>query len=326
MSTNTTVRAWSTTAASNASADAAISSSDSQSPDTLDDNIRTIMAAVKRQEDDTGGALAAGGTANALTVTTNQVLESGQLAAKLRLLVRATADNTSATVTFAPDGLTAANVKRADGSALAVGSIKNGMYLDLVYNTGSSEWRAVNIPPVNINVGAAGQILLASGTVSAAATLDIVLTSYTAYRGLQFVLSGFLPVTNGVVLWMRLSTNGGSSYDAGGTDYVVTITETSGSAVVNTGNVANIDLGGVDVGVGSASTKGWNGIITLLNQVSTAAWPLVNITGTFMDSSGFLTNVSGAGARRTAQDTDAVRFLFSSGNISAGNYAVYGLV
>src|SRR4051812_163851 len=109
MSTTETVRAWSTTAASNNTADAAIASSDTQSPDTLDNNIRSIMAAVKKQENDTGGNLVAGGTANALTVTTNQVLESGQLVAGCRVDVRAASDNTSATVTFAPDGLTAAN-------------------------------------------------------------------------------------------------------------------------------------------------------------------------------------------------------------------------
>lgn len=145
MSTTETVRAWATTNAGNAAADAAISSSDAQSPDTIDNNIRSVMAAVKKQMNDIGGSLVAGGTANALTVTTGQVLESGQITDGLRLLLKATADNTSTTVTFAPDGLTAANIKRADGSALAVGSIKSGMYLDLVYNSGSSEWRCASI-------------------------------------------------------------------------------------------------------------------------------------------------------------------------------------
>jgi hypothetical protein len=37
------------------------------------------------------------------------------------------------------------------------------------------------------------------------------------------------------------------------------------------------------------------------------------------------TFISGGGAKETAQDTDAVRFLFGSGNIAEGNYAVYGL-
>jgi hypothetical protein len=147
MATAENVEAWSTTAATNSSADSSINWAEGQDPATVNNSARSMMAAQAKHEDDQGGGLAAGGTANALTVTTNQVLSSGHVTAGLRLLLRATADNTSATVTFAPDGLTAANIKRADGSALAVGSIKSGMYLDLVYNSGSSEWRCANIAP-----------------------------------------------------------------------------------------------------------------------------------------------------------------------------------
>lgn len=154
MSTTETIRAWSTTAASNATADAAISSSDSQSPDTLDNNVRSIMAAAKKQMNDIGGALTAGGSANALTVTTNQVLESGQLTGGLAIVLKTASTNTSTTVTFAPDGLTAAAIKRADGSALAVGSIQAGMFLILVYNSGTSEWWAANIAPLQLPASA----------------------------------------------------------------------------------------------------------------------------------------------------------------------------
>lgn len=155
MSTTETVRAWATTNAGNAAVDAAIASSDTQSPDTLDNNIRSIMVAVRKQMDDICGKLVAGGTANALTVTTGQVLESGQLVDGLALAIEAASDNTSATVTFAPDGLTGANIKRADGSALAVGSIKSGMRLLLQYDAGASEWRCANIAPATSATGAA---------------------------------------------------------------------------------------------------------------------------------------------------------------------------
>jgi hypothetical protein len=150
MSTTETVQAWATTNAGNANSDAAISSSDSQSPGTLDDNIRSIMTAVKKYARDIGGALTAGGTANALTVTTNQVLESGQLTGGLGIVVKAASTNTSTSVTFAPDGLTAAAIKRADGSVLAVGSIQAGMLLLLMYNSGTSEWWVANIPPIAV--------------------------------------------------------------------------------------------------------------------------------------------------------------------------------
>jgi hypothetical protein len=34
----------------------------------------------------------------------------------------------------------------------------------------------------------------------------------------------------------------------------------------------------------------------------------------------------GTGTRETAQDTDAMRVLFESGNIASGNWALYGLL
>ena len=322
MSTTSTVRAWSTTPSNNNTADSDITSADTQAPDTLDNNIRSIMAGVKKQENDTGGSLAAGGTADALTVTTNQVLESGQIVAGLRLLIRATADNTSTTVTFAPDGLTAANIKRVDGSALAIGSIKSGMYLDLVYNTGSSEWRAANIEPASV----VGLTYLTSGTV-AAATLDIVLTAYTSYRGIKIFLSGFRPATDAVALWMRTSSNGGSNYDSSSSDYnyvnAILADSAASETITTSGGDSKIKMTNNDIG--NTSTYGYNGEITLLNQTSTAFWSRVFHNGYYISSASAGVLSRGGGAREQAQDTDAVRFYFSSGNISAGNYAVYGL-
>jgi hypothetical protein len=143
---------WSTTPGSNQSVDPDIFSADSQSPSTVDDNIRSVMAAVAKYHKDTDGALTAGGTANALTATTNQVLISGQLTGGLGILVKAANANTTVAVTFAPDGLTAQPIKRADGSALAIGSIQPNMLLDLAYAPGTSEWWAKNIPPVSVGI------------------------------------------------------------------------------------------------------------------------------------------------------------------------------
>lgn len=193
MSTTETVRAWATSNAGNASADAAITSSDAQSPDTIDNNIRSIMAAVKKQMNDIGGSLVAGGSANALTVTTGQVLEAGQITDGLRILLKATADNTSTTVTFAPDGLTAAAIKRADGSALAVGSVKSGMYLDLVYNSGASEWRAANIAPLGVTPAFRAHKNGSDQTVSASTATQITFGTEVFDQGGCFASSAWTP-------------------------------------------------------------------------------------------------------------------------------------
>ncbi len=329
MGTTENVQAWSKTAATNSTADAGINWAEGQDPASVNNSARGMMAATKKWAEDFGGALAAGGSANALTVTTKQILSSGHVTDGLRILLKATADNTSATVTFAPDSLTAANIKRADGSALAVGSIKSGMYLDLVYNSGSSEWRCANIPPLSVISGGGagvGIVLLTSGTV-AAATLDIVLTTYTGYRGIKIFLSGFLPATDGVDLWARFSTDGGSTYDAGASAYGCDAMTGTGVGVFAAGT--HIKLAGDAIGthVGNAANEGYNGEITLLNQTSGVFNSRITFAGTFMNSAATSANASqfGSGSRLTAQDTDAIRFMFSTGNIAAGNYAVYGL-
>jgi hypothetical protein len=174
-----------------------------------------------------------------------------------------------------------------------------------------------------------GLELLTSGTVSAAATLDIVLTSYTGYRGLKIFLYNFQPATDAVALWMRFSSDGGSSYDASGYGYSVFDSNASagGSAVDNSASAAQIKLNGVGA-LGNGAAEGTNVEITLLGQTSTALWSKATWTGVTIDSTATpdVQFYTGGGARRAAQDTDAIRFLMSSGNIASGSYAVYGLV
>lgn len=156
MTTAYNLQAWSKTANSNNGADAGIGTlADGSFPNTVDNWWRGDMAAVARWADDIGGGLKAGGTANAITVATNQGLDSGHLADGLMLVVKATVPNTSASVTFAPDGHTARAVKTADGSALSAGQIKAGAPLVLVYRaSGTPEWRCINLQAAGADLGA----------------------------------------------------------------------------------------------------------------------------------------------------------------------------
>lgn len=170
-----------------------------------------------------------------------------------------------------------------------------------------------------------GLVLLASGDVTAAATLDIVLTAYTGYRGIVFELINFLPATDATALWMRFSTNGGSSYDAAGTDYQYQNNLNSGATNNPSGSTgaAQIILA---TNVGNVAVEGVSSSVKLVGQTSTVARSRVSHSGAILDTASNVSSIDGAGSRNAAQDTDAVRFLFSSGNIASGSYAVYGLV
>lgn len=170
-----------------------------------------------------------------------------------------------------------------------------------------------------------GMALLTSGTVAAAATLDLVLTSYTGFRGLILELSGFVPATDGADLWMRFSTDGGATYDAAGYDYAVAVQ--ADNAGINNSRSGSDTKIIIAPSVGFSANEGVNVSIKILNQTATAFWSRAHWSGYLIDNTATPVGnaIFGGGAREAAQDTDAVRFLFSAGNITAGNYAIYGL-
>ena len=139
--------AWSATAASNDGIDSTIGTvANTSSPTSVDDWVRGLMASRARARLDQGGALVAGGTSTALTVTTNQSLSSSHIANGLRLCVR-TASAATGAATIAVDGLTAVDIKTNGVAAVASGDWANGAILDLVYSSTASAFIAENIGP-----------------------------------------------------------------------------------------------------------------------------------------------------------------------------------
>jgi hypothetical protein len=134
MATALNVSAWSTTAASNDGADSTIGTvANTSAPNVVDDWVRGIMAAVKRYILDTDGGITAGGTANALTITTNRSISSGHQAAGFSVRFKASNTNTGAT-TVNVDSLGAKSIKRLNGDALSAGDIVSGGIYDLAYD------------------------------------------------------------------------------------------------------------------------------------------------------------------------------------------------
>lgn len=178
-----------------------------------------------------------------------------------------------------------------------------------------------------------GLTLLNSGSLSTAATLDIVLTSYSAYRKLVIELTKWKPATNNVDLHLRFSTNAGSSYDAGASDYCYTMSRSSSSDNVTQSNDAaanEIAMTGSFTNaqqISNAAAGGLSARIELTGWTTTttntrARFTVESMNGPTPDIACF----TGAGMRLAAQDTDAIRFLFSSGNIASGNWAIFGLL
>lgn len=171
-----------------------------------------------------------------------------------------------------------------------------------------------------------GLTLLNSGTVSSAATLDIVLTSYTAYRGFRLIFWNFVPATSNVDLMFRTSTNGGSSYDAGASDYKYGAAQTASNGATSFAGVGatttHIRLAN---GIANTAADGSSGAIDFGDQTNTSGklkvwWQC----STQIVTSSLQIGMHGNGQRDAAGDVDAVRLLMSSGNIASGKWALYG--
>jgi len=171
---------------------------------------------------------------------------------------------------------------------------------------------------------ASGMVLLASGTLSGAASLDLVLTSYTAYRGFK-VFASLLPASDGVALQARFSTNGGSSYDAGASDYAYMEhfgTEAGGHDQAESTGAAQITITG---DVGNAAREGVMFEAILIDPFNASRDTRIAVRSMSITAAGVAVHSESYGFRNTGQDTDAVRFLFSGGGNMSGPYALYGI-
>lgn len=134
----TGVQSWSTTAATNASADTNINFAEGQAPSSLNDSCRALMASVAMWRDDLNGTITTDGTSTAYTVTSNQTF--GALADGL--MVAFVPHTTSgAEPTLSVDGLTAKPIRSAPGVDLPSGVLSEGTpYVVTYYSTNSGEW------------------------------------------------------------------------------------------------------------------------------------------------------------------------------------------
>jgi hypothetical protein len=107
----------------------------------VNDGGRAIQGAIARWFKDINGGLAASGSSNAFTVTSNRTI--GSLVNGTRLTFVANHSITGA-ATLNLNGLGAKDIKRFNGSALASGDIISGQPVDVIYSSALDDWIMVS--------------------------------------------------------------------------------------------------------------------------------------------------------------------------------------
>lgn len=124
---------WSQTAATNASADSTINWAEGQSPSSVNDSARAMMAAAAKYRDDHSGALVTGGSSTAYTVSSNQVFDTLAHLSGNSFKIKFDSTNGSSP-TLNIDSLGAKAIQTADGTAVGTGIIKADSIWDVTYD------------------------------------------------------------------------------------------------------------------------------------------------------------------------------------------------
>lgn len=183
---------WSTTAASNATADPAINWAEGQAPSTVNDSARGLMASVAKWRNDLYG-ITTGGTSTAYTVTTGSTFAA---AADMSGVVFCIVPNATsgASPTLAVDGLTARAINISTGVAVPTGALISGTPYLVKYVHATTEF--ILVGTVGVQLLANLNIIGATQETAIALTDTVIIYDVSATANRRMLVSDFLKVIN----------------------------------------------------------------------------------------------------------------------------------
>jgi len=157
--------------------------------------------------------------------------------------------------------------------------------------------------------------LISTATPSTAASVEF--TGLSSTYKFYMIWYRLTVSTDGTSLELRTSTDGGSTYDSGASDYTYSVT-TSGTAA------AGITADHIRIleGIGSASGEFCCGTIHIHDPASATPCGVTSMGG-FRSTSGSWRNSPSGGCRFATADVDAVQLLPGGGTIT-GEVYLYG--
>lgn len=128
---------WSTTAATNATADANVNWAEGMAPSAVNDSGRSMMASLAKWGKDIAGSNTTGGTSTAYTLTTNSIFDSlAHMDGQVIAFNPHATNGSASSITLAVDGLTAKPIRLAPAIDLPSGTLVLGTPYTAMYSNG----------------------------------------------------------------------------------------------------------------------------------------------------------------------------------------------
>lgn len=255
-------------------------------------------------------------TGNAIDVTgTTTITALGTVQAGTRRVVRFTGALTlthNATSLILPGG---ANITTANGDTATFISLGSGNWYCASYS------RASGFPVIQ-----PAFTYIASGAEAAVASFTITGLSST-YRAYMVVLDKAVPVSDGVVLRVRL---GAGSTDSAASDYAWDVfgrtQGTAGDTIQSNADDADSEIEITRAAnFGSDTNERGSGRITIFNPSDSGQFTQIESVMVYENVSGAIGRDFACAQRLAAQADDRIEISFSSGNVETMNWVLYGM-
>jgi hypothetical protein len=161
-------------------------------------------------------------------------------------------------------------------------------------------------------------------TLTASASANISFTSgiTATYNTYFVVINGLQPATNASQLLLTLSTNGGSSYLVTGYKALCNNLNNTGAGGAYLTTAFNLSEA---ADISNSATLPFNASFYLYN-LTNGTTPAISGTGTYNSTVAGNTNSSVIGGfGPTTITVNAIQFIMSTGNITAGTFTLYGV-
>ena len=230
------------------------------------------------------------------------------------------ANNNTGTVTIAINGLSAKTIKKNAG---ADDLVANDLVSGGIYNI---EYDGTNFQ-IDRLVGA-GVTSISNVAITAVANIDITGFLPGTYDNYEVWISNGQPANDGVILILETSTDGGSTFDVGASDYTWAVLFTSEGATPSAdanADDAQIQFTG-DISVGNAANENVSVKLCLYDpgsaEFSNFTWQAIS-----RGTTTALSHYTGSGDRQATADVDGLRFSFGAGNwVAQGKIQFLGIV
>lgn len=227
-----TLYKWSQTASADATADSTINWAEGQSPSSVNDSARAMMAAIAKYRDDISGAIVTSGTSTAYTLMSYQAFDSiSHLRGQLIAFVPHATNGGACTLNV--DGLGAIPLRQINNVDLAAGTLIQSTPYSVIYSPTTGEFNFHNAfgNPYLIPIGASIDFFGATAPNSSFVLAYGQAISRTAYSTLFSLF--------------------GTTFGTGDGSTTFNIPDLRGRVVAGKG-----DMGGVDAGLLTATYFG----------------------------------------------------------------------